>query len=238
MLCEVSAAQVEQSLARLQAGDAAAFDELVRLAYEWLGKRVAATLRDYPSVRLPPDEVLHDRVLGRLRTALASQTPRTCPELTRLAGSTIRWALRDIVREQRDRPGGVSLDAASVQGESAWLADDAAGDLAEELIDHRERAQFHQAAAALPEPLRQVFCLRYYAGLSEMEVAAELGVTDRTVRARWREAVDAISVALTGKPFAGELPRLRRQGEGGFSPLCPTRKRRGTSPNGPAAADG
>jgi RNA polymerase sigma factor (sigma-70 family) len=214
MLCEVSGQDVEKALARFQAGETAAFDDLVTLAYDWLGRQVVATLRSYPAVKLPGDEVLHDRVLDRLRTALRSRRPQTCAELTRLAGSSIRWALRDLVREQRERPG-VSLDALAADAET--------GDPVADLIDQGERAQFHQAAAALAEPLRRVFCLRYYAGLSEAEVAADLGVSDRMVRTYWRQAIDAISMTLTGQPFTGELPRLRRQGEAGNSPLCPTR---------------
>jgi RNA polymerase sigma factor (sigma-70 family) len=212
MLCEVSGKQVEQALHRLQAGEPGGFDNLVSLAYAWLGKRVAAILRDYPSVRLPSDEILHDCVLGRLRTALARTTPRTCEELTRLADRHIRWALRDLVREQRDRLTGAGVETA---------ADPAADDALEDFLDQGEREKFHEAAAALPEPLRRVFCLRYYGGLSEAEVAADFGVTERTVRNHWRQAIDAISVALTGKPFEGELPRLRREGESTDSPLCP-----------------
>src|SRR5277367_733823 len=103
MLCETNAGQVEQALTRLRSGEDGAFDQLILLAYDWLGRRVAALLRGYPSILLPHDEVLHDRVLARLRTALASAKPTTCKELTRLADRHIRWALRDLVREQRNR---------------------------------------------------------------------------------------------------------------------------------------
>src|SRR5947208_159671 len=103
MLCEVSGTQVEQALARLHAGDTAAFDALIGLAYDWLGRRVVAVLRDYPRLRLPPDEVLHDRVLDRLRAAVPRSAPLACGELTRLADRHIRWALRDAAREQAGR---------------------------------------------------------------------------------------------------------------------------------------
>jgi RNA polymerase sigma factor (sigma-70 family) len=217
MLCETNAWQVEQALVRLRSGETDAFDDLIRLAYDWLGRRVAALLRGYPSVLLPPDEILHDRVLARLRTALSSATPTTCEDLTRLADRHIRWALRDLIREQREQMGVVRIEATA--GE--WEEPAAANPLAD-FLDDGERASFHKAAANLPEPLRRVFCLRYYGGLSEAEVAADLGVSDRTVRSHWRQAIDAISVALTGKPFVGELPRLRREGEAEGSPLCPT----------------
>jgi RNA polymerase sigma factor (sigma-70 family) len=217
MLCETNGKQVEQALLRLQAGEAGAFDDLVELAYEWLGKRVTAILRDYPSVRLPSDEILHDRVLGRLRTVLATTTPRTCEELTRLADRHVRWALRDLVREQKGRPADVDAET---------VVDSTVDDALDDFLDQTERAKFHEAAASLPEPQRRVFCLRYYGGLSEADVAADLGVTERTVRNHWRQAIDAISVALTGKPFEGELPRLRREGESTDSPLCPRSERR------------
>jgi RNA polymerase sigma factor (sigma-70 family) len=215
MLCQTSAGEVERALARLQTGEKGAFDELVLIAYEWLGRRVAAILRAYPNVHLPADEVLHDRVLGRLRSALSSVVPGTCEELTRLADRHIRWALRDIVREKRVRPPAIDLDSTVEQ------SSDEPGNALDDLLDNSEREKFHNAAAALPEPLRRVFCLRYYGGLSEAEVAEDLGVTDRTVRNHWRQAIDSISVALTGHPFKGELPRLRREGAKTDSPLCP-----------------
>jgi RNA polymerase sigma factor (sigma-70 family) len=221
MFCKTNGVQIEQALTRLRAGESGAFDELILLAYDWLGRRVASLLRDYPSLRLPADEVLHDRVLTRLRTALASAPPTTCGELTRLADRHIRWALRDLVRERRTGVS-ISLETASDDANGQAPSDPAGGDALEELLESRERAEFHEAAAALPEPLRRVFCLRYYGGLSEAEAAADLGVSDRTVRTHWRNAVDALSMALTGRPFEGELPRLRREGEATGSPLCPT----------------
>src|SRR5262249_7745624 len=162
----------------------------------------------YRSVRLPPDEILHDRVLARLRTALTHVPPRTCAEFTRLTERHIRLALHDVIRQERRRRDGTSLDAVpggedevSRRGEHGDEAD-----VLDEMIDHRERGKFHEAATGLPGPLRRVFCLRYYAGLSEAEAAAKLRVSERTVRNRWRQAIDALSVALSGKPFAGEPP--------------------------------
>jgi RNA polymerase sigma factor (sigma-70 family) len=220
MLCETNAAPIEAALARFQAGEEQAFHELVEIAYAWLGQRLIALLRSYPAVRLPSDEILHDRVLGRLRTALLTQAPQTCAEVTRLAGTSIRWSLRDIVRAQRQRPDGVPVPAEI----------DEEGDSVADLIDQGERTRFHQAAAELAEPLRRVFCLRYYAGFSEEEVADELGVSERSIRNYWRLAIDALSMTLTGQPFAGELPRLRRQGPAEGSPLCGCPRSQGSAP--------
>src|SRR5690242_18256959 len=111
MLCETNADRVEQAWARVNAGDGRAFDELIEFAYDWLGGRVVEVLRRYRSVRLPPDEVLHDRVLGRLRNALARVPPRSCEDFTRLAARHIRLALHDVIREGRARRNGTSLEA-------------------------------------------------------------------------------------------------------------------------------
>jgi RNA polymerase sigma factor (sigma-70 family) len=210
MLCDTNAATIEDALARHQRGDEQAFHELIALAYDWLGRRVVTCLRDYPSVQLPAEEILHENVLARLRRVVASKKPSTCAELARLAAGSIRWSLRDLVRQRRRTP----------EPADSTLVDDDAADPVADLIDDGDRARFHEAAAALPEPLRRVFCLRYYAGYSEQDVAADLGVSERSVRTYWRQAIDGISVAVTGRPFAGELPRLRRQGDGEGSPLC------------------
>jgi RNA polymerase sigma factor (TIGR02999 family) len=51
--------------------------------------------------------------------------------------------------------------------------------------------------AALDERMAQVVEMRYFAGMTEMEIAAALGVTDRTVRRYWEKArlllLDALS---------------------------------------------
>jgi RNA polymerase sigma factor (sigma-70 family) len=50
--------------------------------------------------------------------------------------------------------------------------------------------------AALEPRLAQVVELRYFGGLSEAEVAASLGVTERTVQRDWQKARMLLSLAL------------------------------------------
>ena len=48
--------------------------------------------------------------------------------------------------------------------------------------------EFHETIDQLPQRLREVFDLLYYHGMTQEEAAAVLGVSDRTVRERWRDA--------------------------------------------------
>jgi RNA polymerase sigma factor (sigma-70 family) len=46
--------------------------------------------------------------------------------------------------------------------------------------------------------LVQVVEMRYFAGLTESEIAAALGVTDRTIRRDWEKAKLLLAEALAG----------------------------------------
>jgi DNA-directed RNA polymerase specialized sigma24 family protein len=51
-----------------------------------------------------------------------------------------------------------------------------------------EWTAFHEAVQRLPDDERDVFDLHWYQGLDQKVVAGILGVTDRTVKNRWRNA--------------------------------------------------
>ncbi len=53
-------------------------------------------------------------------------------------------------------------------------------------------SDFHQKAAQLPPDDREVFDLIYYQGLSQLEVAEILGISDRTVQRRWQAVRSAL----------------------------------------------
>ena len=50
--------------------------------------------------------------------------------------------------------------------------------------------------ASVDERIVRVVEMKYFAGLTEQEVAAALGVTDRTVRRDWEKARMLLAVAL------------------------------------------
>jgi RNA polymerase sigma-70 factor (ECF subfamily) len=51
----------------------------------------------------------------------------------------------------------------------------------------------------MPDDEREVFDLLWYQGLTQVEAAAVIGVTDRTVKSRWRSARLRLHEALGGQ---------------------------------------
>jgi RNA polymerase sigma factor (TIGR02999 family) len=97
------------------------------------------------------------------------------------AGRAMRSIIVDFARQRlTDRRGG---DAAHVTF-TVQLAD---GDYAGE----QEIVRVHEAVDALAkvdERMAKVVEMRYFGGLTEIEIAEALGVTDRTVRRDWEQA--------------------------------------------------
>lgn len=97
------------------------------------------------------------------------------------AATTMRSVVIDFVRRRSaDRRGGgvdhVTLDTRAAQQLGA--SDD-------EILEVHEALE---TLAQVDARLVQVVEMRYFAGLSDLEIAAALGVTDRTVRRDWARA--------------------------------------------------
>ena len=117
------------------------------------------------------------RLAGRVEgLAFAS-----CGHFYAYASQVMRSVIVDLVREQQaDRRGGgaahVTLDTVVAQG---LLADDSEALRVDEAL----------TALATVEPrLAQVVEMRYFAGMTDAEIAEVLGLTDRTVRRDWDKA--------------------------------------------------
>lgn len=97
------------------------------------------------------------------------------------AATTMRNVVIDFIRRRKaDRRGGdvqhVTLDT----GAAAEL-----GGQDDEILAVHEALQ---TLAEVDPKLVQLVELRYFAGLSDLEIGAALGVTDRTVRRHWERA--------------------------------------------------
>ena len=97
------------------------------------------------------------------------------------AARVMRSVIVDLLRaQQADRRGGgaphVTLDTVVAGG---LAADDGEALRVDEAL---------RALAALEPRLAQVVEMRYFAGLSDTEIAGALGLTDRTVRRDWDKA--------------------------------------------------
>jgi RNA polymerase sigma factor (TIGR02999 family) len=111
------------------------------------------------------------------------------PRFLAYAGKVMRSVIIDLVRQrQRDRHGG---DLARVTLTTS------VGDVA--IVAEEQILRVHEAIDELrkaDERMAQVVELRYFGGLTDLEIALALGVTDRTVRRDWQQARLFLAEAL------------------------------------------
>jgi RNA polymerase sigma factor (sigma-70 family) len=174
-------------LGRLAGGD----EEVSRQARERVFEHAAGRLeklarrmlRAYPRLRRweQTGDVLQNAAL-RLHRALAALRPDSPREFYALAATQLRRELIDLSRHHfgPEGQGGHHLTDPGAVGsrQDPW---NEPGSLL-------EWAEFHERVGRLPEAERETFDLLWYQGLTQKEAAAVLGVTERTVKNRWRSA--------------------------------------------------
>lgn len=148
------------------------YRELRRLARSRLSGGGRHTLLDTSAL-------IHEAFLRMQREG--SVQPNDREHFLAYAATTMRTVVIDFVRRRNaDRRGGgiehVTLDTRA--GEQLGAQDD-------------EILSVHEALESLQQidpKLVQVVEMRYFAGLTDIEIGAVLGVTDRTVRRHWERA--------------------------------------------------
>jgi RNA polymerase sigma-70 factor (ECF subfamily) len=181
-------------LERLRQGDEAAAqqarNEVIHHACQRLEGLTRRMLRHYPRLRRweQTGDVLQNAVL-RLHHCLATVRPESPAQFYGLAATQIRRELIDLARHHFGPQGaGVHhhTDRIGRAGEHSPVAnrEDPTGEPAK----LAEWTEFHEKAAQLPDAERAVFDLLWYEGLTQGEAASVLGVTERTIKNRWRSA--------------------------------------------------
>lgn len=188
-------AQLHDCFRRLQAGDAAAADELLRAAGDRLERLARRMLRAFPNVRRLADtgDVFQESVVRLLRSLRQLDTaPASVRDFLGLAATHIRRELLDLARRcgSAKRRGDVPLDA----GRSEEGFDPAASTDDDAELDRWRR--FHLEVEKLPIEEREVISLRFYHGWAETQIAELFGVTERTVRRRWAAGCARLCEAL------------------------------------------
>jgi RNA polymerase sigma factor (TIGR02999 family) len=185
-------ASLTDLIQRAQAGDAAAFRGVFDATYQELrGLARARLARGGRGTLLDTTALVHESFLRFANAGDLRLEDRQ--HFMRYASHVMRSVIVDIARaSQRERRGGnaphVSLDTALGDG----LADAA-------LQGEGEIIQVHEALeelSAVDPRMVQVVEMRYFAGMTEAEIAAVLGVTDRTVRRDWEKARLLLAKAL------------------------------------------
>ena len=163
------------------AGDDDAFQELFTDAYHELRILARARLRPHrgPGAPLDTSALVHETFLrfanhGRLTVAHR-------PDFFRYASRVMRSVIVDTLRERSaERRGGNAAHCAfttQIQGLGSGTE--------EEILN------VHEALDGLSQydpRLVEVVQMRYFAGLTDLEIAAALGVNERTVRRDWEKA--------------------------------------------------
>jgi RNA polymerase sigma factor (TIGR02999 family) len=180
--------EVTQLLQRINAGDVAARDALFGLLYQELRKLARSRLRRSETITLlDTTSLVHESYLRFLNARELEFADRG--RFFGYAASVMRSIVVDAVRKRRtERRGG---EAEHVELDTG-VADSAQN-------DEDQIIRVHEALddlAALDPRLAQVVEMRYFAGLTEPDIAEALGVTERTVRRDWDKARTLLFSAL------------------------------------------
>lgn len=171
---------VESLLLAARNDDSQAMNRLFEVLYDDLRLLARAKLRrSAPMTVLDTTALVHESYLRFLRTGDLKVEDR--PHFLAYAARVMRSIVVDLIRSRlADRHGGDALhvtlnteiaESASVREDEVILVNDALEELA--TIDPR---------------LVKVVEMRYFAGMSEDEIAESLGVSVRTVERDWEKA--------------------------------------------------
>jgi RNA polymerase sigma factor (sigma-70 family) len=83
------------------------------------------------------------------------------------------------------------------------------GDPVFAFIQQEQVRDVQNAITHLPKHLREVVMLRFYAQYSEKEIAANLGVSVRTVRNRFHKVQEQLRILLSLETFHGPTVRTK-----------------------------
>jgi RNA polymerase sigma-70 factor (ECF subfamily) len=191
--------QLQTWLERLQRGDPAALDGLIRHAGARLERLTHHMLQDYPGVRrwAQTDDVLQS-ALVRLLRALRAVQPVAPRDFFALATEQIRRELLDLARHFYGPNGPGANHASQPEADSAF---DPLHEQADPSLEPDRLAvwcEVHEQIHNLPDEEREVVGLLFYQGLPQAEAAALLGVTVRTVQRRWQSALLRLHQVLQG----------------------------------------
>jgi RNA polymerase sigma factor (TIGR02999 family) len=164
-------------------------DELFSDTYAELRRLARSRLRDGGrNTVLDTTALVHETYL---RLSKAARSP--FPDRARFfvyAGRVMRSVIVDMVRQRRAERRGGDAPHITLTGDVHDLAAHAGED---QILRVNEALQ---ALAQVDERMARVVEMRYFGGLTDVEIGQALGVTDRTVRRDWEQARLFLAEAL------------------------------------------
>jgi RNA polymerase sigma factor (TIGR02999 family) len=160
-------------------GDGDPLAHYMPLVYSHLRELAESRLRrERGSHTLQPTALVNEVYLKFDRQAALDIRGRT--HFLALSATAMRQVLVDHARNRKARKRGGDALMVTLDGSEAF--DDDRG---------RDMLDLHRALeklAALDEQEAHIVEMRFFAGLTEVEIARELGVSERTVRGQWSHA--------------------------------------------------
>lgn len=180
--------EVTRLLRDVRKGDRAALDRVLAYIYDDLRALARRQLRrEYQERTLEPTGLVHEAYLKLVGGNAVEATDRS--HLLALAAHAMRQVLVDNARrrtpaKRRDAMRQVTLTDAVESRD----------------ISPEDLIALDDALAHLDPRQRQVVECRFFGGMSDVEIASVLGVTDRTVRREWIKARAWLNRELYGRP--------------------------------------
>lgn len=193
--------QIQQLLDLVKEGREGARDQLIEHAAERLRVLTRSMFRGFPKLRRweQTDDVF-TQALAKLHRSLAEVIPESPRRFYGLAAAQIRRVLIDLARHYFGPDGlGANHESGDVGASAALHASRQCENRSLEPSDLLQWTEFHEHVEKLPDDEREVFGLLWYGGLTQEEAAEMLGVTDRTVRNRWRSAKRSLYQRMSGE---------------------------------------
>jgi RNA polymerase sigma factor (TIGR02999 family) len=183
------APSITELLEDLRAGRREAFDQIVPLVYDRLRRAARRELAVRPSDTLFTTALVHELYLKFSRSPHSEWADSA--HFLRAAAIAMRHILVDRARRRTaEKRGGAQHHV--TYDDAMTAVDDQAASLLElhEALDH---------LATLDERLARVVECRFFGGMTELETAEALGVTERTVRRDWVKARALLYQILRGE---------------------------------------
>jgi RNA polymerase sigma factor (TIGR02999 family) len=167
--------EITRLLQAASGGDRAALDRIIPLVYDDLRDLARRRLaREHGERTLRPTDLVHE---AYAKMALGGLGARDRAHFLAIAANAMRQVLVDQARARRAAKRGGGWQPTTLSRV------DQGGDL-----DPEELLALDDALARLEPRQRQVVEYRFFGGMEETEIAAVLGVSDRTVRRDWVKA--------------------------------------------------
>lgn len=165
---------------RAQRGDGDAVDALFQSVYPELRRMARARLRKHQrNTLLDTTELVHESYMRFVQAGRLKLEDRA--HFMGYAGKIMRSVIVDTVRDRLAQRRGGKQPSITLDSQIAEPGTDAMAQVLE----------VHEALDGLSEHdprLVQVVELRYFAGMTDLQVAEALGVAERTVRRDWEKA--------------------------------------------------